>query len=453
MGMIKGAAAADYNPRRLRPDRLDSLHRSMKRFGDLSGIVVNRRTGTVIGGHQRLKAFDSDEVEPVIEKRYSPPERTGTTAEGYVVLEGERWRYREVDVSEDRERAMNLAANAHGQGGWDKQGVAKVLQGLVQTDENVDDLGFSNREVLDWVDLAERIDAGPVPPPPRGETISKAGEVYSLGPHRLMCGDSSDADMVAHLLDGAAPRVTVADPPYVIDFRPQWREEAGFYMTKGKAWGTASRTLDAPRLRTSYDDSADGMDPGFPAQWKLAPGNVLYVWHTMLHAARVQAAVEEAGFDAVAYIVWDKDVSTIGRGHWSWKHETCLVAARPDGEVEGLYGAPVTGCYYAVRRGKARHWRGGKQSTVWRVDKPKSHDGEHWGHGAGKPVELYSRPIALHTVRGESAYCPFGGSGTCVMAAESIGRTMYAMEVVPEYCDVIRARWAAHVGESWPPGG
>ena len=462
MGMIKGVTAAEYNPRRLRADRLDSLHRSMRRFGDLGGIVVNRRTGTVIGGHQRLKAFDGS-VEPVIEKRYDPPGKTGTTAEGYVILDGERWRFREVDVSEDRERAMNLAANAHGQGGWDKPKAAKLLQGLAATEEGVEDLGFTQKEVLDWVDLAERIDAGPVPAPPRGEVLSKVGEVYQLGVHRLMCGDSSDADAVAHLLDGARPKVTVADPPYVIDFRPQWRTEAGFYMTKGRAWvaggskGSFSGEIPsgggpmALRQRTSYEDSPDNVDPGFPEQWKLSPGNVVYVWHSMLHSGRVLDAICEAGFDPVAYIVWDKGVSTIGRGHWSWAHETCLVAARADGEVEGLYGEPVTGCYYAVRRGKARHWRGGKQETIWRVTKPKSHDGEHWGHGAGKPLELYSRPVALHTLRGEAAYCPFGGSGTAIMAAESIGRTMYCMEKVPEYCDVIRARWAAHVGLPWPP--
>ena len=448
--MIKGVSAAEYNPRRLRADRLDSLHRSMKRFGDLGGIVVNRRTGTVIGGHQRLKAFDGD-VEPVIEQRYDPPERTGTVSEGYVVLDGERWRFREVDVSPDRERAMNLAANAHGQGGWDKPKTAKLLQGLVKTDEGADDLGFTDREVLDWVDLAERIDAGPVPAPPRGEPVSKAGEVYELGPHRLMCGDSSDGDAVAHLLGGAVPKVTVADPPYVIDFKPEWREVAGRSMTPGKAWGTSSRTRDAEILRTSYGDSPHDVDPGFPLQWQHAPSNVLYCWHTMLHAARVQEAIAAAGFDPIAYIVWDKGKSIIGRGHWSWAHETCLVAARADGNVEELYGAPLTGCFYGVKKGAARHWRGGRQETIWRVPHPRSHSGEHLGHGAGKPLELYSRPVALHTVRGEVAYCPFGGSGTSIMAAESIGRVMFAMEVVPEYCDVIRARWAAHVGLPWPP--
>ena len=451
--MIKGFKAAEYNPRMAQKDRVDAIHRAMRRFGSLGGLVVNRRTGTVISGHQRLKAWGG-EVEPVILKRYESPTRTGTVAEGYVELDGERWEYRVVDVSVDVERAMNLAANAHGEGGWDKRKKAFAIR-EASLGGYVEDLGFTAREILDHGDLADRLDRGPVPVEERGDPVSVPGEVYDLGPHRVMCGDSSKAEDVEQLLAGAVPRVTVADPPYVVDFDPAWREEAGHTMTRGKSWGEARKAgtplLRTPRLRTAYWDRSDG-DPGFPAQWKLAPGAVLYVWHSMTHAARVQTAIMEAGFDPVAYVVWDKgDGASFGRGHWNWVHETVLAAAR-GGEVEELFSAPQDGCYYGVRRGKARKWRGGKQSTIWRIKRVKSHT-ELGGHGASKPLECYARPIALHTVRGEPAYCPFGGSGTCVMAAESIGRAMFAMEIDPHYVDLIRQRWALHVGESWPPGG
>lgn len=441
--MIKGYSPAAYNPRTEKAERVDSIHRSMKRFGSLDGFVVNRRTGVLISGHQRAKALPEG-VEPVIMEHYDSPSDTGTVAEGYVVLDGEKWPYRVVDVSEAVERAMNLAANAQGQRGWDEPKLGESLRAVQAGGESVDDLGFTEREVLDYVDLAERLEAGvsAVVDPP--ETVySEPGVIYRLGPHRVMCGDSSKAEDVERLLAGAQPRVTVADPPYVVDFDPAWRQEAGTRKTRRKAW-------DTPRMRRSFADDPSKLDPGFPDQWRLAPGSVLYVWHSMLHNVAVAEAVKAAGFDPVAYIVWDKGSAVIGRGHWSWRHEIVLACARPDGEAEELFAEPQDGCFYAVRRGKARHWRGGKQPTIWNIPIRRSHD-ESGGHGAGKPLECYARPIALHTRLGEAAYCPFVGSGSSVLAAESIGRVLFGMEIDPAYVDVIRARWAAYKGEPWPP--
>ena len=183
------------------------------------------------------------------------------------------------------------------------------------------------------------------------EPVSERGDVWLLGRHRLVCGDSTDAAVVAKALNGARPHLMVTDPPYGVEYDPAWRNRAGLSATRRTG-------------KVENDDRADWREA-----WALFPGEVAYVWHGALHAAAVAESLEACGFDIRAQIVWAKDRLVLGRGHYHWQHEPC---------------------WYAVKG--AGHWSGDrKQTTLWQIAS-RGQDAET-AHGTQKPVECMRRPI------------------------------------------------------------
>jgi DNA modification methylase len=228
--------------------------------------------------------------------------------------------------------------------------------------------------------------------------------LWQLGRHRILCGDSTNAHDVAHLLDGAKPALTVTDQPFGVSFDPSQRAGA---RRKG---------------RVTNDDRADWREA-----WALSPSDVLYDWHSGIHAVEVGASIEASGFRIRSQIVWSKPVPVIGRGAYHWQHEPC---------------------FYAVREGATAGWIGDrKQSTIWEV--PNVHrtrgtsDDMITDHGTQKPVEVMARPIRNHT---GDVYEPFSGSGSTLIAAEQLGRRCYAMEIEPKYVQMAIERWQAFTG-------
>jgi DNA modification methylase len=226
-------------------------------------------------------------------------------------------------------------------------------------------------------------------------------DVWVLGPHRVGCGDSTDLDVVGRVLAGASPDLMVTDPPYGVNYDPEWRHRAGV--------NNSSRTG-----KVENDGRAD-----WEAAWALFPGNIAYVWHGALHAVTVASSLERQGFAIRAQIIWAKERLVIGRGDYHWQHEPC---------------------WYAVRsRG---NWTGDrKQTTLWTISS-KDQDAETV-HGTQKPVECMRRPILNNTSPGGYVYEPFLGSGTTLIAAESCGRVCRAVELSPLYVDVAIRRWQA----------
>jgi DNA modification methylase len=229
------------------------------------------------------------------------------------------------------------------------------------------------------------------------------GRVWRLGRHRLVCGDSTDAAIVARALDGVAPRLMVTDPPYGVNYDPAWRGDpkvkpaGGGRLAVGKVWN---------------DDRADWADA-----WVLFPGDVAYVWHSSLHHGIVERGLNEAGFFVRSQIVWDKGRLIISRGHYHWRHEPCL---------------------YAVRKGRTAGWTGDRrQVTVWNIP----HRRNASGHAAEKPLLCMQKPMLNHTSPGEWVYDPFVGSGTTLIAAEMSGRRCAAIEIDPAHCTRTIARW------------
>jgi len=222
--------------------------------------------------------------------------------------------------------------------------------------------------------------------------------------HRLLCGDSTKAKDVSKLLQDAKPLLMVTDPPYGVEYKPEWRAEAGINKNKGKMG------------EVSNDDRADWQEA-----WELFPGDVVYVYHAGIFSSTVQRSLEEAGFVIRAQIIWAKDRMALSRGDYHWQHEPC---------------------WYGVRKGSKGHRTDDrKQTTLWEI---KARDDSGHGHGTQKPFECMYRPIENHTIK--EIYDPFCGSGTTIIAAEKARRKCYAMELSPAYCDVAVKRWEQATG-------
>ena len=204
--------------------------------------------------------------------------------------------------------------------------------------------------------------------------VSQTGDVWLLGSHRLVCGDCTNADDVARALRGVKPHLMVTDPPYGVDYDPDWRNRAKW--SDGNHGGRAVGPV-------ANDGRADWSEA-----WRLFPGEVAYCWHAGLRANAVFDSFTSAGFEIRAQIIWAKNNLVIGRGHYHIQHEPCL---------------------YAVRRGKTAHWVGDrKQTTLWEIDKP--HKSET-GHSTQKPVECMRRPIENNSSPGQAVYEPFSRLG------------------------------------------
>jgi DNA modification methylase len=253
-------------------------------------------------------------------------------------------------------------------------------------------------------------------PPPRPTGIV-VGDLFELGTHRLLCGDSTTSGDVARLMGNVVPFLMVTDPPYGVAYDPKWRLESGINKSHQKrAEGVVAN-----------DDRADWL----PA-WQLFPGDVAYVWHGGLHATVVSTGLLAAGFDVRSQIIWAKPSLVIGRGHYHWQHEPC---------------------WYAVRKSAAAKWAGDrKQATVWAIANMHRTQGNvddgKTDHGTQKPVECMLRPIRNHGGPDDHVYDPFVGSGTTLIAAEQAERRCFAMELTPAYVQMAIDRWEAFTGST-----
>ena len=263
-----------------------------------------------------------------------------------------------------------------------------------------------------WAELAVR---GPATSASDAAQIVKAqkrwrvkpGQLWHIGPHRLLCGDATNADNYATLVGTETPVAMITDPPYGVDYDPQWRERKG-------------RGVGSHRLPVANDTIYD-----WTAAFRLFRGPVAYVWHASRFTSDVERQLVACGFATRAQIIWAKQHFTLSRGNYHWQHEPC---------------------WYAVRRGAKGNWHGDrKQSTLWEIGNLSSFGGideEVTAHGTQKPLECMARPIRNNTAVGEIVYDPFLGSGTTMLAADRLDRVCYAQELLPEFCALTLERMA-----------
>ena len=369
------------------PDQVARIAASMARFGWTVPCMLSD-DGELIAGHGRVLAATELGLTEV------PVIRLGH------LDEAERRAYRIAD-----NKLTELAD-------WDEALLRDEVAGLLADDFDLSLLGFAEDELealLQYPDLCEGSAAegeDDVPEPP-ADPVSVPGDLWQLGPHRLICGDSTSADIVAKLLDDVRPLLMVTDPPYGVEYDPAWRNASGAAKTR-----RTGKVLN--------DDLADWREA-----WALFPGDVAYVWHGALHATTVADSLIATGFDIRSQIIWAKDRLVLSRGDYHWQHEPC---------------------WYAVRKRGKGHWAGDrKQTTLWQIAN-KDQDAETV-HGTQKPVECMRRPILNNSSPGQAIYEPFMGSGTTLISAETTGRVCYGIELNPAYVDVAVARWQNLTGK------
>jgi len=357
---------------------------SIREFGWTNPILVDGESG-IIAGHGRLLAarkLNMTEV-PCIELS---------------------------SLSEIQKRAYILADNKLAlNAGWDDEMLRLELGELAAMDFDTLLTGFSDEELLGLSDGGIQpglTDEDEVSEPPV-DPVTRLGDVWLMGKHRIVCGDSTDPLVVEKALNGVVPHLMVTDPPYGVEYDASWRERAGI----NKKTAATGKVLN--------DDNADWTEA-----WSLFPGDVVYVWHAGLFSSVVSDNLSACGFVLRSQIIWAKSQFCIGRGDYHWQHEPC---------------------WYAVRKGAKGHSQGDRtQSTLWKIDKPVKSE---TGHSTQKPVECMRRPIENNSSVGQAVYEPFSGSGTTIIAAETTGRCCHAIELNPAYVDMAVKRWQDFTGK------
>lgn len=382
---VKDLLPADYNPRKdLKPGdpEYEKLKRSIEQFGYVEPVIWNEKTGRVVGGHQRLKVLTD----------------MGITEVDVVV----------VDMDTEKEKALNIALNKIS-GEWDTEKLALVIADLQGTDFDVSLTGFDPEELEDLfrddVKGGVKEDDFDVEAELQKPIFSKAGDLWMLGEHRLLCGDSTKPETLDLLMNGKKANLVVTDPPYNVDY-------------KGSAGKIKNDSMAEDQFEQFLLAAYQQMEAA------MADDASIYVFHSDSHGLAFRKAFEEAGFYLSGCCIWKKQSLVLGRSPYQWQHEPVLFGWK--------------------KKGKHQWYTGRKESTIWEFDKPKKNK----DHPTMKPIALVSYPIMNSTMTGCLVLDPFGGSGSTLIACEQTGRVCYTVELDEKFCDVIVRRYIEQVGSA-----
>jgi len=335
-------------------------------------------------------------------------------------------------TDEAKARAFALADNQSALlSTWDEDELRVALTEVAaQGEELLRATAFTQRELDQLLGpAAGQCDPDEVPPTPL-EPVSRPGDLYLLGGesgHRVLCGDSTNAEDVSRLLDGATPGLLVTDPPYGVSLDMEWRDRAGLNQLGPAEASYMQRKEGHQNTTISGDDKAD-----WSHAFELVPSlQVAYVWHASAHTIEVGLGLRRIGFDLRQHLLWLKPHFVLSRTHYHFQSEPA---------------------WYSVRNGATAKWIGSRdQSNVWSAPSPKMlmNPGgaaeEKQDHPTQKPLLCMERPVANHDF--PEVYEPFGGSGTTVIACERMKRRAYVMEIDARYVDVIVQRWERFSGK------
>lgn len=386
------------NPRN-NDEAVGAVIQSIKKFGFRQPIVVDPEN-VIIVGHTRYRAAMELKLKTI-------PVHQAT------------------DMTPEQIKAYRIADNKTSElASWNKELLAVEIGELQQLNFDLGPLGFSKDELkrilLTGKEGMTNDDSIPDVP---AEPVTKVGDLYTMGNHRLLCGDATKREDVARLVNGQRMNLMVTDPPYGVNYEPEWRD--GHDLNMGKQLGLPGQGRAIGKVYN--DNKIDWSDA-----YALFNGDVCYVWHAGKYAKQVQESIEKCGFEIVNQIVWVKHHFVFSRRDYHWKHEPC---------------------WYAVRKGQKHNWQGDrKQTTVWDIENnnPVGHKKdkeEKTGHSTQKPVECMLRPIENNSQPHDLVYDPFLGSGSTLIACEKTDRICYGIEIDPHYCDVIVKRWKNFTGD------
>lgn len=374
---IDDLVPASYNPRKkLKPgdSEFEKIKNSISEFGYVDPIIVNKDL-TVIGGHQRasvLKTLGYTEIDCVV-----------------------------IDIDKTKEKALNIALNKIS-GEWNKELLADLIQDLQSMDYDIGFTGFDPPEIDQLFNEVHDKDINEddfdVEKELAEPTITHKGDVWLLGRHRLICGDSTDPDVYQELMNGQKANLVVTDPPYNVNYSSQAgsikndnMKDQEFYSFLFKAFSNMAASMEK--------DAS------------------IYVFHTDTEGYNFRKAFKDAGFYLSGVCIWAKQSLVLGRSPYQWKHEPVLFGWLKDGK---------------------HNWYGDrKQSTIWNFDRPS----KNALHPTMKPVGLCAYPIQNSSMSNCIVLDPFGGSGSTLIACEQTNRICYTIELDEKYSDVIVKRY------------
>jgi DNA modification methylase len=374
---------------------LNAISDSLKAFGQVEPLVVQKSTGKVIGGNGRLEVL----------------RRSGATEVEIV----------EVDIDDAKATALGIALNRTAElASWDDSTLAKLLESL--PDDAFAATGFSDDDLSELLDklAPEQIEEDEVPPVQK-DAVSRTGDLWLLGKHRLLCGDSTRGEDVLRVMGGKKASLAAFDPPYLVEYTGERPDRDGG-NSGGKDWSATYKEVE-------IKDAVAFFRAVFTNVLKvIAPNTAIYCWHAHKRQAEIDRVWEELGILNHQQIIWVKPVAVFGRMFWHQRHEPCLM-----GWAKG--SMPEYARDQSLEHG-----------TVWEVNwegKSRIIGNEH---PTQKPLELFARPMRRHTRAGDICYEPFSGSGSQVIAAEQLKRCCYAIEMEPVFVDVAVRRWQKLTG-------
>jgi len=391
---------AVYNPRiDLKPGdpEYDKLKTSIETYGYVEPLVWNKRTKTLVSGHQRYKVLIEQGLEEV-----------------EVSI---------VDLSFEDEKKLNLALNKI-RGDWDQDKLAVLLEELKQLPDFEPSLtGFDLPEIdeildrfheaqEDGFDLEAELNK-------KEQSITQPGDLIELGPHRLLCGDSSNSDHIKRLLGNSQANLLHTDPPYNVDYYGGNRPNASSRPAKHKLW---DRIYSDNMTQEQYEEWFKAILAN--AAPYLAAGAPIYIWNGHRQFGPMYQMLKELGFHVSSVITWAKESFSLGFGDYNQQTEFCLYGWREDNGAHKWFGPA-------------------NESTLWQIKREPTGTYEH---PTTKPVALAHRAIRNSSRRNDVVLDLFLGSGTTLIAAEGLSRVCLGMEVDPVYCDVIVRRYIKLVG-------
>ena len=376
---------ADYNPRKdLKPGdpEYEKLKRSIEQFGYVEPVIWNKTTGHLVGGHQRLKVLIDmgiSEVECVV-----------------------------VEMDEEKEKALNIALNKIS-GEWDRSKLALLIADLQGAEFDVSLTGFEPAEIdalfKETLKDCVKEDDFDVDAELEKPCFSKSGDVWTLGQHRLVCGDSTKAETFDLLMAGRKANLVITDPPYNVNYE-----------------GSAGKIKN--------DNMADDAFYNFllaayvQMHAAMADDASIYVFHADTEGLNFRRALADAGFYLSGCCIWKKPSLVLGRSPYQWQHEPVLFGWK--------------------KNGKHQWYTGRKETTIWEFDKPRKNS----DHPTMKPVPLLAYPIMNSSMSNTVVLDPFGGSGSTLIACEQTDRICYTVELDEKFCDVIVKRYIEQAGSA-----
>ena len=381
---IKDLVPASYNPRKkLKPGdkEFEKIKNSITEFGYVEPIIVNSDM-TIIGGHQRatvLQTLGYDEIDCIV-----------------------------IEIDKTKEKALNIALNKI-TGEWNQELLADLIEDLQKSDFDVGFTGFEPPEIEQLFnkvhDKKIKEDDFDVDAELKKPAMTKQGDVWMLGMHRLVCGDSTLPETYEKLMEGKKANLVVTDPPYNVNY-------------EGSAGKIQNDNLEDDKFYNFLFAAFVNMEQNMERDASI------YVFHADTEGLNFRRAFKAAGFYLSGTCIWKKQSLVLGRSPYQWQHEPILFGWKLGGKH----------MWYSDR----------KQSTIWEYDRPKKND----MHPTMKPVELVAYPIRNSSMSNCIVLDPFGGSGSTMIACEQTGRICRTIELDEKYASVILRRYVEDTGNA-----